>query len=151
MLTPISNVSNPQPSNPHPSNPDPAAPACRSCASSSPPPAPTTLTISASTPTPHHPLTSSPPHTNPFATLTTLDSFRPSKECTEGILTALSDPDATLRDIATHFDTTLEALTAWMKREDIQERLDNLDSAIAARTRLLATNSPRSGHASPRA
>ena len=128
---PTCSPTSPKSQTPTHQTPDPAAPACRSCASSSPPPAPTTLTISA--PSPHH--------TNPFATLTTLHSFCPSPECTEGILTALSDPDATLRDIATHFETTLEALTAWMKRDDIQERLDNLDSAIAARTRLLATNS----------
>jgi hypothetical protein len=52
----------------------------------------------------------------------------------------LTDPSLTLRDVAELNDTTLESLTLWMFHPDIAARLDNFESAIARRTRLLALN-----------
>jgi hypothetical protein len=52
----------------------------------------------------------------------------------------LTDPSLTLRDVAEIHNTTLESLTLWMSHPDITARLDNFQSAIARRVRLLALN-----------
>src|SRR5262245_22232999 len=41
-------------------------------------------------------------------------------------------------DIADKADTTLETLTLWLARPDIAQRITNLSSALALRTRLQA-------------
>jgi probable HAF family extracellular repeat protein len=56
------------------------------------------------------------------------------------VLDNLADPQLTLGDIAYLNDTTLAALTLWMSNPDIAARLDNFETAIARRTRLLALN-----------
>jgi hypothetical protein len=47
-------------------------------------------------------------------------------------------PTLTIRDVAELNDTILESLTLWMSHPVIAAHLDNFESAIARRTRLLA-------------
>jgi hypothetical protein len=66
--------------------------------------------------------------------------FAPSPDQTSLIIDQLASDDLSLRDIADEHNTTIEALTAFMTRPDIRERLANLQSACAARSRVSATN-----------
>src|SRR5690349_17441361 len=56
------------------------------------------------------------------------------------ILSDLGRPDYTFRDIAEMHGTNADALTIWLTRPDIEARLAAIESAIARRTRLIATN-----------
>ena len=69
-----------------------------------------------------------------------LTPFNPSPETTDALIDDLGSPDLTLRDVAGTYKTTLEALTLWMTRADIATRINNIESAVARRTRLIATN-----------
>ncbi|MBX3357913.1 MAG: hypothetical protein KF745_05750 [Phycisphaeraceae bacterium] len=67
-------------------------------------------------------------------------TFSPSPDRIDSILDALADPDVTLREVAEIHSTTLEALTLFITRPDIAERLRLIESAVAHRTRLIAVN-----------
>ncbi len=89
-------------------------------------------------------LHSSPPlrhsATRPLDHLTTI-SFNPDPATTDAILQAIAaDYSLSLTDIANQHNTTIEALTAWLTREDIDERLTAIESACARRARLTAAN-----------
>jgi hypothetical protein len=56
------------------------------------------------------------------------------------IITDLTDPAASLHDIAARHKTTIEQLTLFITRPDIAERLETLHTAAASRARLLATS-----------
>ena len=70
----------------------------------------------------------------------TFTPFTPPAHQIDEIIDALGSPDNTLREVANEYQTTLEAITLWMTRPDIARRLDNIQSAVARRTRLIATN-----------
>src|SRR5689334_3879061 len=67
-------------------------------------------------------------------------SFSPPPEAISAILADLGRPDYTFRDIAEMHGTNADALTIWLTRPEIEERLAAIESAIARRTRLIATN-----------
>jgi hypothetical protein len=67
-------------------------------------------------------------------------SFRPPEPVAAAIIAALADPAASFLDIASKHQTTLEALTLWITRPDIAERLENIHHIAAARIRLIAAN-----------
>ncbi|MCC6952305.1 MAG: hypothetical protein IT433_12785 [Phycisphaerales bacterium] len=67
--------------------------------------------------------------------------FSPDPAQTDALISAIaSDFNSSLAGIAEEYNTTLESLTLWMTRPDIAERLDALQSACAARVRLVAAN-----------
>ena len=66
--------------------------------------------------------------------------FNPSAEDAERLLTLMNDEAYSLADIASGANTSIEALTCWLARPDIAQRLSNLESAAARRTRLVAGN-----------
>jgi hypothetical protein len=66
--------------------------------------------------------------------------FTPSDQTAAAILDDFAAQDLTLRGIADKHDTTLEALTLWLARPDIAQRLVALESACAARARLVVAN-----------
>lgn len=72
--------------------------------------------------------------------MTVLTPFNPAPEIVDALIDELGSPDCTLRDIANEYKTTLEALTLWLSRDDIAARLNNIESAVCRRTRLIATN-----------
>ena len=84
--------------------------------------------------TPPHPVTPSPSH-DP------LPIFHPSATTAATIINELASNEITLLDIADRHETTLEALTLWMIRPDIAERLNAFESACARRARLTVANS----------
>jgi hypothetical protein len=67
-------------------------------------------------------------------------AFDPPAPIADAIIDALGDPTYTLRDVASMFETTVEHITRWMQREDIRDRLDAIEAAVARRTRLFAVN-----------
>ncbi len=67
--------------------------------------------------------------------------FHPDATTAATIVNELASNETTLRDIADRHDTTLEALTLWMTRPDIAQRLSALESACARRARLTVANS----------
>jgi hypothetical protein len=67
--------------------------------------------------------------------------FNPSATTAATIVNELASNEITLLDIADRHETTLEALTLWMIRPDIAERLNALESACARRARLTVANS----------
>ncbi|MBX3358801.1 MAG: hypothetical protein KF745_10255 [Phycisphaeraceae bacterium] len=69
-----------------------------------------------------------------------LPDFNPPPELASRILDSVTDPTITLRDVAELHDTTVEALVVWFARPEIAERLDQIESAIARRTRIVASN-----------
>ncbi len=66
--------------------------------------------------------------------------FRPDEATTNALIAALIDPALSLQALAESHNTTTEALSLWMTRSDIRERLDAIDSTIAWRTRLVANS-----------
>ncbi|MFA6046378.1 MAG: hypothetical protein WC718_15445, partial [Phycisphaerales bacterium] len=70
----------------------------------------------------------------------TLTPFTPTREIADQVIDALGSPDNTLREVASDFNTTVEALTLWMTRPDIADRLNAIHSAVTYRSRLIATN-----------
>ncbi len=95
----------------------------------------------------------SPSHTQGSAERVDLDSpapllpsspaplpFTPSDQTAAAILDDFAAQDETLRGIADKYSTTLESLTLWLARPDIKERIFALESACAARARLVVAN-----------
>lgn len=67
--------------------------------------------------------------------------FSPDPAQTDSLISAIaSDFNSSLAGLAEEYNTTLESLTLWMTRPDIAERLDALQSACAARVRVVAAN-----------
>ncbi|MCC6951695.1 MAG: hypothetical protein IT433_09645 [Phycisphaerales bacterium] len=67
--------------------------------------------------------------------------FYPDPAQTDALISAIaSDFNSSLAGLAEEYNTTLESLTLWMTRPDVAERLDALQSACAARVRLVAAN-----------
>jgi len=66
--------------------------------------------------------------------------FRPSQPVIDEVLAHCADSALTLPDIALRHSTTLEALTLFITRTDIAERLDTLHALAASRARLIAAN-----------
>ncbi|HEX8875564.1 MAG TPA: hypothetical protein VF777_02370 [Phycisphaerales bacterium] len=66
--------------------------------------------------------------------------FSPDETTAAAIINDFAAQDLTLRDIADNYETTLESLTLWLARPDIKERLFALESACAARARLVVAN-----------
>lgn len=56
----------------------------------------------------------------------------------EELIRSLSDPHKSLIDIANEFEISLEALSVWMMRPDIAERLESIESAAVSRARFVA-------------
>src|SRR5882724_12520031 len=71
---------------------------------------------------------------------TLTEPFDPTPAIAEKIIHDLTSPDLTLRDIADLAKTSLESLSAWLAKDEVAERISNLQGAIAARSRLMATN-----------
>ncbi|MBX3357497.1 MAG: hypothetical protein KF745_03625 [Phycisphaeraceae bacterium] len=69
-----------------------------------------------------------------------LPSFNPSPDLAAKILDSVTDPTLTLRDVADLHNTTVEALVLWFAEPEIAERLDHIESTIARRTRIVASN-----------
>ncbi|MBX3359452.1 MAG: hypothetical protein KF745_13615 [Phycisphaeraceae bacterium] len=67
-------------------------------------------------------------------------SFNPSPDLAAKILDSVTDPTLTLRDVADLHNTTVEALVLWFAEPEIAERLDQIESTIARRTRIVASN-----------
>ncbi|MBX3358411.1 MAG: hypothetical protein KF745_08280 [Phycisphaeraceae bacterium] len=67
-------------------------------------------------------------------------SFNPSLDLAAKILDSVTDPTLTLRDVAELHHTTVEALVLWFAEPEIAERLDQIESTIARRTRIVASN-----------
>ncbi len=68
-------------------------------------------------------------------------SFNPDPATSDAILQSIAaDYSLSLTDFAAQHNTTIEALTAWLTREDIDERLSAIESACARRARLTAAN-----------
>ncbi|MBX3357249.1 MAG: hypothetical protein KF745_02355 [Phycisphaeraceae bacterium] len=72
--------------------------------------------------------------------LTLPSSFNPSPDLAAKILDSVTDPTLTLRDVADLHNTTVEALVLWFAEPEIAERLDQIESTIARRTRIVASN-----------
>jgi hypothetical protein len=72
--------------------------------------------------------------------------FQPSTpELATRALDACTDPALTLRDIAQQNNTTMEALSLWLTTPEVIDRLNDLHSITATRTRFLAAaHLPRS-------
>ncbi len=66
--------------------------------------------------------------------------FSPDETTAAAIINDFAGQDETLRGIADKYDTTLESLTLWLARPDIKERVHALESACAARARLVVAN-----------
>ncbi len=67
--------------------------------------------------------------------------FNPDPATTDALLQSIAaDYSLSLTDIAAQHNTTIEALTAWLTRDDIDERLTAIESACARRARLTAAN-----------
>jgi len=66
--------------------------------------------------------------------------FRPSEPVIDEVLAHCADPALTLSDIALRHSTTIEALTLFIARTDIAERLESLHAAASSRARFLAAN-----------
>ncbi|MFN9974509.1 MAG: hypothetical protein ACK58T_31920, partial [Phycisphaerae bacterium] len=66
--------------------------------------------------------------------------FSPDETTAAAIIDHYAAQDLTLRDIADKYETTLESLTLWLARPDIAHRLHALESACAARARLVVAN-----------
>lgn len=66
--------------------------------------------------------------------------FSPPESAVPAILCDLGSPDITFRDVAHMHGATADTLTAWVTRPDIEARLAAIESAIARRARLIATN-----------
>ncbi len=66
--------------------------------------------------------------------------FRPSEPVIDEVLALCADPGLTLSDIALRHSTTIEALTLFIARTDIAERLESLHAAAASRARFIAAN-----------
>ncbi len=78
--------------------------------------------------------------TRPLATVPLL-TFQPDAATSDAILQSIAaDYSLSLTDIAAKHNTTIEALTAWLTRDDIDERLTAIESACARRARLTAAN-----------
>ncbi|MBX3356866.1 MAG: hypothetical protein KF745_00410 [Phycisphaeraceae bacterium] len=67
-------------------------------------------------------------------------SFNPSPDLAAKILDSVTDPTLTLRDVADLHHTSVEALVLWFAEPEIAERLDHIESTIARRTRIVASN-----------
>jgi hypothetical protein len=67
--------------------------------------------------------------------------FAPSHEQVGHLLTDLADPDLSLRNLADAHGTTLDALTLFLAREDIAERIAAIEHLAARRARLIAATS----------
>jgi hypothetical protein len=65
--------------------------------------------------------------------------FDPSPEIASALLAALTDPSLSLNQLASALRTTPEALSAWMTRPDIRERIESVDRSTTWRTRLIAS------------
>jgi hypothetical protein len=75
------------------------------------------------------------PEPRPLAT--TLD---PDPATTDTLLDQFISPQSSLASIAAVHGVTITALTLWMTRPDVADRLDTLASAAASHTRLAATH-----------
>lgn len=66
--------------------------------------------------------------------------FDPPPEIANQIFSALLNPYFSFANTASEHNTTLEALSAWLARPDIAERIDNLTGALASRLRLITVD-----------
>lgn len=66
--------------------------------------------------------------------------FNPDPEATDRVLHDLSQPNLSLLEVAEAHETSVQALTLFMARPDIAERLDTIDSAVSRRARHIAAN-----------
>ena len=66
--------------------------------------------------------------------------FSPDPAAAAQVIDDLANPDLSLRDIAQEHGASLESLTLWLARPEIDERIANLESAMARRTRLISHN-----------
>jgi hypothetical protein len=71
---------------------------------------------------------------------TTLPTFSPPPDQVGPIIRAIADPHESLASVADKFGTTLDALTIWMLRPDITDRINNFQAACAIKTRSVAIN-----------
>lgn len=60
-----------------------------------------------------------------------------SRLCETDLICELADPSTSLTDLCTHCGISLEALTRWMMRPDVAERLDLMQSAAMQRARFI--------------
>lgn len=67
-------------------------------------------------------------------------SFTPSEAQSDQILTELADPSKSLLSVAHTHNTSPEALSLWLSRPEISERISSMRSSAALRTRWLATD-----------
>jgi hypothetical protein len=65
--------------------------------------------------------------------------FTPAPAATDALIAAITDPTLSLQTVTAQHNTTVEALSLWLIRPDIRERLERLDSISAWRTRLTAS------------
>jgi hypothetical protein len=75
----------------------------------------------------------------PSAATPTPPLFSPAPEVADALLAAVADPTLSFHDLAAALGTTAQALSAWMIRPEIRERLETTDSVITWRTRLTAS------------
>jgi hypothetical protein len=66
--------------------------------------------------------------------------FDPSPEIASAVLAALVDPSLSFNTLAAAANTTLDALSLWLTRPDIRERIESTDRITTWRTRLIAAS-----------
>ena len=64
--------------------------------------------------------------------------FNPAPPLTAAAIDDLCDPSLSINEIASDLTVSIDALACWITRPDIQEKLANLATAAALRSRLLA-------------
>jgi hypothetical protein len=65
--------------------------------------------------------------------------FDPSPEIAAALLAALIDPSVSFNALAAAVQTTPDALSLWLNRPEIRERIESTDRAATWRTRLIAS------------
>lgn len=78
------------------------------------------------------------PVATPLAPPTFLRAFHPGDSLAAAVLTDLADPTQSFLSVAKAHNTSPEALSLWLIRPEINERIASLRSAAAIRTRWLA-------------
>ncbi len=76
----------------------------------------------------------------PPASEVRLARFTPSPALEAAIIERLADPHASLYNIATENQTSVEALSLWMSRPEIAARIDAIESVVLRRARFVARN-----------
>ncbi len=87
-----------------------------------------------SPPIDHHVTGECPEQTGRATTL-----FRPTPEVQALVLSQLADHNHSLISIAAYHDITIEALTLWMARPEINQAIANIENAASRHLRLAAT------------